>query len=349
LRDLLRMRKSASAKSAKSGVQVASRAREAHDAVEHADNDFAEFGEDTAAALQLFQSALLARGAPETTRRYLLACKTLARERLNKTLFETRSQDAQRVLASLHAQGIAPRTLATTLSAWKTWFRVLARHDARYRPDAFDAVRVPKPPKRLPNALTESEMKQLLDADVKRENEVSEWRERDSAMFELLYGCGLRVSELAGLNLEHVDIAAGEVRVYGKGRKERVLPLGAKAREAITAWLLIRVQHVAINAVEGTTALFIGTRGGRIATTVVRRVLANQSIEAGINSHVHPHRLRHSFASHVLQSSRDLRAVQELMGHASIASTQVYTHLDFKHLAAVYDDAHPRASKKKTK
>jgi integrase/recombinase XerC len=345
------MRKSASANSASATARTHTSvgSDDAEAIAADCEDTFAEFSEETREALQLFRSALLARGSPETTRRYLVACKTLAKERGNETLRSMHWRDAQRALASLHAQGMAPRTLATTLSAWKTWFRVLARHDARYRPDAFDSVRVPKPPKRLPHALTESEMTQLLDIPPPNEGDAKTWRARDIAMFELLYGCGLRVSELAGLNVEHIDAAAGEIRAYGKGRKERVLPLGAKAREALLTWMPIRAAHLASLSDAGASALFIGARGGRIATTVVRRALASMALERGISSHVHPHRLRHSFASHVLQGSRDLRAVQELMGHASIASTQVYTHLDFKHLAEVYDDAHPRATRKKTR
>jgi integrase/recombinase XerC len=304
---------------------------------------------DGRAALDLLKSALEARGAAETTRRYLVACETLARARAGAPLHETSWRDAQTVLASLHARGLAPRTLATTLSAWKTWFRILARHDARFHPDALDAVRVPKPPKRLPSALSETEMTQLLAlAPLADASDEPMWRVRDQAMFELLYGCGLRVGELVGVNLEHIDASGGEIRVYGKGRKERALPLGVKARDALNAWLHVRHECVGrLRVADAHTAVFIGSRGGRIAATTVRRALAQTAIQQGITSHVHPHRLRHSFASHVLQSSRDLRAVQELMGHASIASTQVYTHLDFQHLAAVYDGAHPRARKKK--
>lgn len=306
------------------------------------------FAADAQHALAVFENALLARGSPETTRRYLGACKVLASRLGGAALADTDWRDAQRCLAALHASGMAARTLATMLSAWKTWFRVLAKHDHRYRADAFDAVRVPKPAKRLPNALTESEMAQLLAPtaqDVSPDDGATEtWIARDRAMFELLYGCGMRVGELSGLDVSDLDLVAGEVRVYGKGRKERVLPLGQKAVVALRSWLPLRLQRV-VSADE--RALFIGSRGGRVAATVVRRALESTARSAGIASHVHPHRLRHSFASHVLQSSRDLRAVQELMGHASIASTQVYTHLDFQHLAVVYDESHPRARKKK--
>jgi integrase/recombinase XerC len=342
------MPKSASTNSAKRGARAAA-ALASSNAQSHTSSETTvetALSSDAREALQTFESALRARGASETTRRYLAACKTLAAARGNEALYETQWRDAQRCLASLHARGIAPRTLATTLSAWKSWFRLLARHDARYKPDAFDAVRVPKPPKRLPGALTEIEMTQLLDAKPTDEAE-GDWHERDVAMLELLYGCGLRVSELTGLDLADIDLAAREIRVYGKGRKERLSPLGTKAFEALGAWLPVRATRLAAGTGDTETAVFIGARGGRIATTVVRRVLAAIASERGISSHVHPHRLRHSFASHVLQGSRDLRAVQELMGHASIASTQVYTHLDFQHLASVYDQAHPRARKAK--
>ena len=154
-----------------------------------------------------------------------------------------------------------------------------------------------------------------------------------------------RSGELIGLDVSDVDLAHGEVRVFGKGRKERVVPLGAPASGAISTWL---EERALISRVSPELALFLGARGERISAPVVRRALKSRALERGISSHVYPHRLRHSFASHVLQSSGDLRAVQELMGHASIASTQVYTHLDFQHLAKVYDQAHPRARKKPT-
>lgn len=310
---------------------------------------------ETAAALADFQRVLEARGAPATTRRYLAACEHLVRFLDQKSLAGVEGRDAQRCLAQMHASGIAPRTLATSLSAWKSWLRTLARTDARYRADVFDSVRVPKPPKRLPNALSEPEMATLLSnatpisGGTPSEDDTADDAHavRDRAMFELLYGCGLRVSELVGLDLDDVDLTSGEVRVYGKGRKERIVPLGRIAIDAVRAWLPVRTQFIATVPNADVRALFVGSRGGRIAATVIRQALASAAIERGIQSHVHPHRLRHSFASHVLQSSRDLRAVQELMGHASIASTQVYTHLDFQHLSAVYDDAHPRAKRSK--
>jgi integrase/recombinase XerC len=309
-----------------------------------------EIPAQTRAALESFQRVLEARGAPETTRRYLQACEHLVAFLGDTPIAQIDGRDAQRCLAQMHASGIAPRTLATSLSAWKTWLRTLARSDAQFRADVFDTVRVPKPPKRLPNALSEPEMAQLLGDATSNEatDEGASHPLRDRAMFELLYGCGLRVSELTGLDVDQLDLSAGEVRVYGKGRKERIVPLGRVASDALRAWLDERAMLVTSNA-NDVRALFLGTHGKRVAATVVRKALAETAIARGISSHVHPHRLRHSFASHVLQSSRDLRAVQELMGHASIASTQVYTHLDFQHLSAVYDDAHPRAKRNKSK
>jgi integrase/recombinase XerC len=168
---------------------------------------------------------------------------------------------------------------------------------------------------------------------------------RDQAMFELLYGCGMRVGELVGLDVGDVLSASGEIRVFGKGRKERVLPMGGSAQRALSMWMKERAALLKNSTRAAETALFLGARGARIDSTVVRRLLRLRAQQEGIASHVHPHRLRHSFASHLLQASGDLRAVQELMGHASIASTQVYTHLDFAHLAKVYDGAHPRAKK----
>ena len=166
---------------------------------------------------------------------------------------------------------------------------------------------------------------------------------RDRALFELAYSSGLRVSELAGLDISALDLVGGEVRVWGKGSKERIVPVGAPARDALRAWL---AQRASLSPQEGAP-VFISRSGRRLAPRAIQQRLAAWSIKQGLSRHVHPHMLRHSFASHMLQSSGDLRAVQELLGHASIASTQIYTHLDFQALAKTYDQAHPRARKKK--
>ena len=185
----------------------------------------------------------------------------------------------------------------------------------------------------------------LVSAPAETNAQAPPWiTARDQAMFEVLYGCGVRIGELIGVNLADVDLANCDMRVFGKGRKERVVPLGGPALAALQLWLGLRGQGT---AVVDQDAVFLGERGERITAQVARKALKARALQQGISSNVYPHRLRHSFASHLLQASGDLRAVQELMGHASIASTQVYTHLDFQHLAKVYDQAHPRARAKK--
>jgi integrase/recombinase XerC len=224
------------------------------------------------------------------------------------------------------------------LSAWRAFHRFLADRSGARNDDPSIGLKAPKSPKKLPSALTPDEAVRLVDGAG-----VGAMGKRDHALFELAYSSGLRLSELAGLDVDRVDLATGEVRVWGKGAKERIVPVGAAAQKALKTWL---AERAAIPAVD-ERALFVGVRGRRIAPRQIQRRLATLAIQRGINRHVHPHMLRHSFASHVLQSSGDLRAVQEMLGHASIASTQVYTHLDFQALAKVYDAAHPRARKKK--
>lgn len=299
---------------------------------------------DHQAALASFIASLRARGSEQTLARYERACIALLEQLGDKPLQQATRHDMQRALARLHAGGLAPRTLAVTLSAWRTWFRHLAKV-GEVDPAVFSGIKAPRAPKRLPNALTESEAMRLVDAPASAaEPHSPAIAARDQAMFEVLYGCGIRIGELVGLDVRDADLDRGEMRVFGKGRKERVVPLGALACNAIRKWLDLRSSLV---TGVGLPALFVGARGERISPPVVRRALKLRALQQGISSHVYPHRLRHSFASHVLQSSQDLRAVQELMGHASIASTQVYTHLDFQHLAKVYDQAHPRARKRK--
>jgi len=249
----------------------------------------------------------------------------------------TRAQLA-RFLATLHGRGLSGRSLARMLSAWRAFHRYLVDRGSARNDDPSAGLKAPKSPKRLPSALTPDEAVRLVDGAP-----ADAMGRRDRALFELAYSSGLRLSELAGLDVGGVDLASGEVRVWGKGSKERVVPVGAAARAALTTWLAERAALAAADE----HALFVGAKGKRIASRQIQRRLATLAIQRGINRHVHPHMLRHSFASHVLQSSGDLRAVQEMLGHASIASTQVYTHLDFQALAKVYDAAHPRARKKK--
>ncbi len=241
--------------------------------------------------------------------------------------------DVRRFVATLHGRGMAPRSLARVLSAWRSLFAWLMRQrEVPANPCA--GVRPPRAARRLPEVLSPDDAVRLVSAA-----DDSELATRDRALFELAYSCGLRVSELTGLDLDSVDAATGEARVTGKGAKTRIVPVGAPALEALGAWLRERPRF----ARAGEPALFVGKRGARLAPREVQRRIKRWAGMAGLQVDVHPHMLRHSFASHVLQSSGDLRAVQEMLGHASIASTQVYTHLDFQHLAKVYDAAHPRA------
>ncbi len=246
----------------------------------------------------------------------------------------------RRFIAQLHGGGLTGRSLARLLSAWRGFYGWLGRRgDAVANP--CDGVKAPRSPRRLPKALTVDEAARLLDPQTVDDDPIL--AARDSAMFELFYSSGLRLAELVSLDVDASDSAVrdGEIRVTGKRGKTRIVPVGAKARQALSAWAAVRPTL----ADDGEHALFVGRRGRRIHPRVVEERLERQAINAGLPRHVHPHMLRHSFASHVLQSSGDLRAVQEMLGHASIASTQVYTHLDFQHLAKVYDAAHPRAKR----
>ena len=248
-------------------------------------------------------------------------------------------QAVRRFVARLHAAGLSGRTLALTLSAWRGFYRWLSRHRG-FSANPVLGVRAPKSPRHLPKALSVEQAQQLLDGPpVDTPGAL-----RDRAMFELLYSSGLRLSELLSLNSDDgkLDLKQGEVTVTGKGSKTRTVPVGARARDALREWLKAR----ALLAAPQERALFVGARGRRIAAGTVQARLRAWAKRQGLGASVHPHMLRHSFASHVLQSSQDLRAVQEMLGHASISTTQIYTHLDFQALAKVYDAAHPRARKK---
>lgn len=237
----------------------------------------------------------------------------------------------------LHGQGLGARSLARVLSAWRAYYRWLARRGVIAR-NPCDGLKAPKQPRKLPKALSVDQSQVLLDGEADGLLEV-----RDKAMAELFYSSGLRLAELASLDLDGgLDLAEGMITVTGKRAKRRSVPLGGKAAEALATWLAQR--HTL--AAGGETALFVSRRGSRLSPRSIERRLAAWATRQGLGLHVHPHMLRHSFASHLLQSSGDLRAVQELLGHANIGTTQIYTHLDFQHLAQVYDQAHPRARRK---
>ena len=252
------------------------------------------------------------------------------------------TQQIRRFVARLHGAGLSGRTLALTLSAWRGFYHWLARHRG-FPANPVQGVRAPKSPRHLPEALSVEQAQQLLESAPPQTLPTREGA-RDRAMFELLYSSGLRLAELIALDADdgRLDLKQAEVTVTGKGGKTRTVPVGGRARDALRGWLKAR----ALLAAPQERALFVGARGKRIAPGTVQARLRAWAKRQGLGASVHPHMLRHSFASHVLQSSQDLRAVQEMLGHASISTTQVYTHLDFQALAKVYDAAHPRARKK---
>lgn len=244
-------------------------------------------------------------------------------------------QQLRRLVARQHQHGQSSRSLARLLSAVRGFYRYLNR-EGHCSHDPANGLAPPKGERRLPKTLDTDRALQLLEGAV----EDDFLAHRDQAMLELFYSSGLRLSELTSLNLEQLDLADGLVQVHGKGSKTRVLPVGRKAREALQLWLPLRALS---NPADG--AVFVSQQGRRLGPRAIQlRVKAAGERELG--QHLHPHMLRHSFASHLLESSQDLRAVQEMLGHADIATTQIYTHLDFQHLATVYDSAHPRAKRK---
>jgi integrase/recombinase XerC len=290
-----------------------------------------------AALLGAFGASLA--GRPLHTRSaYLRDAAVLATLAGNTDLARIASAQLRRFLATLHGRGLSGRSLARMLSSWRAFYRFLLDRDGAVGESPCAGLKPPRSPRRLPAALSPDEAVRLVE--IAGDDLLAV---RDRALFELAYSSGLRLAELAGLDIDRVDLSAGEVRVWGKGAKERIVPVGAAARDAIRAWLELRAAICGV----GHKALFVGRGGARIAPRTIERRLAGWAVKQGLSQHVHPHMLRHSFASHVLQSSGDLRAVQEMLGHASIASTQIYTHLDFQALAKVYDQSHPRAKRKR--
>ena len=261
--------------------------------------------------------------------------------------------DIRRWTATMHASGRSPRGIALILSGWRGFYTWLGREGV-IDTNPAQGVRTPKVPKPLPKALNVDDSVALAQYREAPGNTPpnERWAQaRDASMTELLYSSGLRIGELTGLDLRAsntalgwVDMASAEVRVTGKGTKVRTIPVGAPALEALTQWLAVRNARFKPET-QDSGALFINPQGGRLSPQHIRLRLKARAQASGLATPVHPHMLRHSFASHVLQSSGDLRAVQELLGHANISTTQVYTRLDFAHLAKVYDAAHPRAKR----
>lgn len=246
------------------------------------------------------------------------------------------AHDIRRAIAQLHGRGLDGRSLARMLSAWRGFYHYLARdHGCAQNPCI--GIRAPKSAKRLPDALSPDDAQQLVEVSDDDALAV-----RDRAMLELFYSSGLRLAELTSLAPEDINFADATVRVTGKGGKTRIVPVGSHAATALRAWL---EQRDALPGVDAN-ALFVNRQGRRLGPRAIQSRVQQRGLRQGIAARVHPHMLRHSFASHVLQSSSDLRAVQEMLGHSSISTTQVYTQLDFQHLAKIYDAAHPRAKRK---
>lgn len=312
-------------------------------------------GEHAAVSQWLHELATVRRYSPHTLAAYRRDLAQLIEHAEGRPLQQLTSRELRRLLAQRHAEGTSPRSLARLLSSWRSFYRWWARH-AGLETNPAEGLRAPKAARGLPKALSVEQMQALLEAPRAPpaagsvEHAVAL---RDAAMFELLYSSGLRLAELAGLDARHtrrdgresagwLELDERQVHVLGKGGKRRTVPVGGKAMAALSQWLGVRP----LLCPADEPALFVGVRGKRIAHRVVQARLARWAKLANAEVGVHPHMLRHSFASHVLQSAQDLRAVQEMLGHASISTTQIYTRLDFQHLAAVYDRAHPRAGRK---
>ncbi len=287
------------------------------------------------------------RLAQRTVELYALDLQKLQQHAGDAGIDLVRVQNAhvRRWVAQMHGGGRSGRGIALILSGWRGFYAWLGRN-GKVASNPVQDVRAPKSPRPLPKALGVDDAMQLAEHQDTQADPALE--ARDAAIVELLYGCGLRVGELVGLDVTAsatargwVDLQAAEAHVLGKGSKRRTVPIGRKAAQALERWLALRPQLAG-----AATGLFIGRGGKRLSAQAIWLRLRQRSLRAGLATPVHPHMLRHSFASHVLQSSGDLRAVQELLGHANIATTQVYTRLDFQHLAAAYDAAHPRAQRK---
>ncbi|MDA8327871.1 MAG: tyrosine recombinase XerC [Betaproteobacteria bacterium] len=276
---------------------------------------------------------------PRTQNAYARDIGLLSEAHPAQALNELSSQDIRRLLATLHKGGLSGRSLARVLSAWRSFYAYLVRrHNALHNP--CDGIRAPRAGQLLPHSLSVEQVMHLIDVPGQAASALGQ---RDTVMCELFYSSGLRLSELASLRQNQLDLKQGEIRVVGKGNKTRIVPIGKAAVAALTNWLSQR----SANALQSNDYLFPGRKPNQhLSQRAIELRVAHRAREAQLDEHVHPHMLRHAFASHLLQSSGDLRAVQEMLGHEHIRSTQIYTRLDFQHLAKVYDQAHPRAKKK---
>jgi integrase/recombinase XerC len=291
--------------------------------------------------LQRFQTKLRIerRLSPHTLKNYQRDLDNLCRFCDQQSIDDWPAIDEQHVrqyVSQRHRQGLSGKSLQRELSAFRTFFRFLITEGLiKYNPAA--EVQAPKSRRKLPDTLDVDKVKRLVE--IKGDKPLTV---RDRAILELFYSSGLRLSELLNLDLADIDQQEGLVQVTGKGNKTRRIPIGRHALTALAQWLKVRNDLVA----NDESAIFVSQQGRRLSARTVQKRIKDWALKQGIDVRVYPHLLRHSFASHVLESSQDLRAVQELLGHADISTTQIYTHLDFQHLASVYDKAHPRARKK---
>lgn len=263
------------------------------------------------------------------------ACELLAKNGITDWQ-QVDSSAVRWLLSQSHKQGLSAKSIGLRLVALRQFLDFLLRNGAITVNPAV-GIKAPKVGKHLPKNIDAEQVGVLLNIEANTPLE-----KRDLAMMELMYSSGLRLSELQGLDLGDLDLAQGEARLLGKGNKERVVPIGRKATEALQHWLSVRSELLPQDS-----AVFLNQRGKRLSHRSIQLIMQKWGQKQGLESHVHPHKLRHSFATHLLESSQDLRAVQELLGHSNLSTTQIYTHLDFQHLAKIYDEAHPRAKKQK--
>jgi|TARA_B100001105_G_C22388096_1_gene443030 integrase/recombinase XerC len=278
------------------------------------------------------------RLSPSSVKSYLRDINELFKLDKNKGLDSYTIEDIRKNIATLHSKGLSGKSLSRVISSWRGLFNFLI-HKYKFKINPTLGIKAPKIKKLLPQTLSVDQTVKLVD--IKDDSFLGL---RDHAILELFYSSGLRLSELVNLNKNDINFDDGTITVIGKGNKERVVPVGSFATKAIKKWLKIRKNISGLTS--ETEILFLSQNAKKLTSRAIQYRLKFWAIKQGIPENIHPHLLRHSFASHLLQSSQDLRAVQELLGHANISTTQIYTHLDFQHLSKIYDKAHPRAKKK---
>ena len=278
------------------------------------------------------------RLSPSSIKSYLRDINELFKIDKNKELNNYTVEDIRKNITILHSKGLGGKSLSRVISSWRGLFNFLI-HKHKFIKNPTLGIKAPKSKKLLPQTLSVDQTSKLVD--IKDDSFLGL---RDHAILELFYSSGLRLSELVNINKNDINFDDGTISVVGKGSKERVVPVGSFANKAIKKWLQLRENIGGLTS--ETKTLFLSQKGKKLTSRAIQYRLKFWAIKQGVPENIHPHLLRHSFASHLLQSSQDLRAVQELLGHANISTTQIYTHLDFQHLSDIYDKAHPRAKKK---